>query len=77
MEKPNKRTTAHLQSAYCRTLQIQAPDQEYSVYKLINEAAWNTLREDFLDHDTFDARTGEPCLAFENAFRTLRRDGKL
>jgi hypothetical protein len=77
MDKSNKRVTVYLQPAYHRALRVKAAETEYSVSELINEAIRNALREDSLDLDAFEARSGEPSLAFEDVLKKLRKDGKL
>jgi hypothetical protein len=77
MEKPSKRVTVYLRPAYHRALRVKAAETEYSVSELVNEAVRNSLREDSLDLEAFEARVGEPSLAFEDVLKKLRKDGKL
>jgi hypothetical protein len=58
-------------------LRVKAAETEYSVSELVNEAVRNSLREDSLDLEAFEARAAEPSLAFEDVLKKLRKDGKL
>jgi hypothetical protein len=77
MEKPSKRVTVYLRPTYHRALRVKAAETEYSVSELVNEAVRNSLREDSLDLEAFEARAAEPSLAFEDVLKKLRKDGKL
>jgi hypothetical protein len=77
MEKSSKRVTVYLRPAYHRALRVKAAETEYSVSELVNEAVRNSLREDSLDLEAFEARAAEPSLAFEDVLKKLRKDGKL
>jgi hypothetical protein len=77
MEKSSKRVTVYLRPTYHRALRVKAAETEYSVSELVNEAVRNSLCEDAVDLEAFEARAPEPSLAFEDVLKKLRKDGKL
>jgi hypothetical protein len=72
-----KRATIYLDSNLHRALRIKAAETEKTVSELVNAAVRESLVEDAADLAVFEAREGEPALAFEDVLKDLKRRGKL
>jgi hypothetical protein len=77
MKYPRKRATIYLNSELHRALRIKAAETEYSISELVNEAVKNSLLEDAIDLEAFEARKNEPLLAFEDVLKKLKKNGKI
>jgi hypothetical protein len=73
----NKRVTVYLKPEFHRALKVKAAETEYSVSDLVNSAVRQALLEDAADLETFDKRSKEPLVSFEDVVKRLKRDGKL
>lgn len=71
MKSLRKRATIYLDPDLHRALRLKAAETEQSVSKLVNEAVKLSLAEDAEDLAAFEARAGEPSLAFENVVKDL------
>lgn len=56
---------------------VEPAQSERSVSNLVNPAVQASLADDADDLASFEARAGEPDLAFEEAPKDLKRRGKL
>lgn len=72
-----KRATIYLDPALHRALRLKAVETDQSISELVNTAVRHSLAEDARDLAAFDARAGEPNLAFEDVVKDLKRRGKL
>ena len=72
-----KRATVYFDAGLHKALRIKAAETEQSVSELVNAAVRLSLVEDADDLAAFDARAGEPRVAFEVVLKDLTRRGKL
>ena len=72
-----KRATVYFDAGLHKALRIKAAETEQSVSELVNAAVRLSLVEDADDLAAFDARAGEPSVAFEDVLKDLKRRGKL
>jgi len=77
MKTHTKRTTIYLDSELHYALRMKAAETEHSMSELVEEAIKFSLAEDSIDLAAFDARKGEPSLAFEDVLKSLRKNGKI
>ncbi|MDZ7615946.1 MAG: ribbon-helix-helix protein, CopG family [Patescibacteria group bacterium] len=77
MSSLSKRATVYLDPALHKALRLKAAETSRSVSVLINEAIRDELAEDADDLADFDARKGEPAVAFEDFVRELKRNGRI
>ena len=75
-EKP-KRSTVYLDPKLHRALKMQAAETSSNISELINNAIRDALREDRDDLETFDERSSEPTISFEQMLQRLDLDGKV
>lgn len=75
--KSTKRATVYFEPEIHRALRIKAAETDQSLSEIVNAAVRLGLTEDADDLAAFDARAGEPSLAFEDVLKDLRRRGRL
>ena len=66
-----------LRSGPDKALRVKAAETERSLSELVNAAVRQSLAEDSEDLAAFEARAGEPSLAFADVLKDLKRRGKL
>jgi hypothetical protein len=72
-----KRSTIYFDAQLHQALRLKAAETDRSISALVNDAVKLALAEDAEDLAAFDERAPEPSIAFEEAVKTLRRDGKI
>jgi len=72
-----KRATVYFDSDLHRALRLKAAETDHSVSELVNDAVKQYMAEDAEDLASFDSRTSEPELPFEDVVKELRARGKL
>jgi hypothetical protein len=72
-----KRATVYFDASLHKALRVKAAETEQSISDLVNAAVRLSLVEDAEDLAAFEARAGEPSLAFEAVLKDLKRRGKL
>ena len=77
MSSPSKRVTVYLKPEFHRALRVKSAETEYTVSELVNSAVQQALLEDAADLESFDKRSGDKRLAFEDVVKALKRDGKI
>lgn len=71
------KVTVNLDPALHREIQLRSAETSRSVCDFINEAIREALAQDTADLRTFDERTGESVLEFEDFVKTLKHNGTL
>lgn len=77
MGAATRRATIYLDSQIHRALRLKSAETEKSISELVNDAVRMSLSEDADDLASFEARSSEPVLRFEDVVRDLRRRGRL
>jgi hypothetical protein len=72
-----KRATVYFDPNLHKALRVKAAQTERTVSDLVNGAVRRSLAEDADDLAAFEARAGEPNLAFEAVLKDLKRRGEL
>ena len=72
-----KRATVYFDEVLHRALRLKAAETDRSVSDLVNDAVKQCLAEDADDLATFDERSSESELPFEEVVKGLRASGKL
>jgi len=72
-----KRATIYFDPRLHKALRMKAAETEHSVSDLVNEAVKQSLAEDAEDLAAFEARSGEPNLAFEKVLKDMKKRGLL
>ncbi len=72
-----RRTTVYLDPGIHKALRMKAAVTDRSLSDLVNDAVRVALAEDAADLASFEDRSGEPDLAFEDVLRDLTLRGKL
>ena len=73
----NKRSTIYFDPDLHRAVRLKAAAMDLSVSDVVNEAVRRSLAEDADDLETFEKRSREPVLLFEDVVRSMKRRGKL
>lgn len=73
----SKRATVYFEPGLHKALRIKAAHTDHSLSELVNAAVRRTLAEDADDLATFEGRTKEPALSFEELLKDMKRRGKL
>ena len=77
MATATKRATVYLDSQIHRALRLKSAETEKSISELVNDAVRMSLSEDADDLASFEARTKEPNLRFEDFVKDLKKRGKV
>ncbi len=72
-----KRATVYFDPDLHRALRVKAAETDRSLSDLVNDAVRRSLSEDAEDLASFDERTAEPTVAFEEVVKSLKRGGKI
>jgi len=72
-----KRATVYFDADIHRALRLKAASSDKSISDMVNEAVKLTLTEDAEDLASFEERSREPSLDFEQFVKALRRRGKI
>lgn len=71
MATESKRTTVYFDPALHRALRLKDAEIDRSLSDLVNAAVRETLAEAFDDLETFEARSSERSLSFEDCFLAI------
>ena len=72
-----KRATIYFDPQLHKALRVKAAETESTISDLVNEAVRLSLAEDAEDLAAFEARAGEPDLAFEEVLKDLKKRGRI
>lgn len=72
-----KRATVYFDEDVHRALRLKAAASDRTLSEMVNEAVKLSLLEDAEDLAAFDARRGEPSVAFEDFVKTLKKRGAI
>ena len=76
-ESVHKRATVYFDPQLHLALRLKAAETDRSISELVNEAVRAALAEDADDLATFDERSEEPELLFEDVVKDLKRRGRI
>jgi len=77
MSELSKRSTVYFEPEIHQALRMKAASTHISVSEVVNEAVRIALREDQEDLSSFEQRSGEPILSYEELLKDLESNGKL
>lgn len=77
MGQAAKRATVYFDEDVHRALRLKAAASDRTLSEMVNEAVKLSLLEDAEDLAVFDARRGEPSMAFEDFVKTLKKRGAI
>ena len=76
-ESVHNRATVYFDPQLHLALRLKAAETDRSISELVNEAVRAALAEDADDLATFDERSEEPELLFEDVVKDLKRRGRI
>lgn len=71
------RTTISLDEDILKLLKLKAVETSKSVSALVNEALFDSFREDSVDLKAFEERKNEESISFDSFLKQLEKSGKL
>ena len=77
MSSISKRATIYFDPALHRALRVKAAETDRSLSDLVNDAVKLSLAEDAEDLASFEERSIEPDLSFEDVVKDLKRSGTI
>ena len=72
-----KRSTIYLDPVLHQALRLKSLETSSSMSEIINEALKEAFAEDAEDLATFDERTDEPLISYEQMVKRLKKDGRI
>lgn len=77
MKTTVKRATIYLDEVVHKALKIKALETSRSISDLVNSAVKEALAEDADDLATFEDRSDEPLLSYDEMVKRLKKDGRI
>ena len=77
MSELSKRSTVYFEAEIHQALRIKAASTHQSVSEIVNSAVRLALREDQEDFESFEQRSNEKNLSYEELLEDLKTHGKL
>jgi len=72
-----KRATVYLDPNLHKALRLKAVETSRSISELVNNAIREALAEDAEDIATFEERSREPLISYDEMIKRLKKDGRI